>query len=299
MGLKKICPYCGSKYFAFLQNRCPNCDDIDFKNIDMIYLADAETAYRIETREEFDIVTSNFLTELDGWQHYETETVEYEVPDGENYTFAILYKNGSHEFRKYHCSSRFAEMLLNHRKNFNIEEELNNVFDEIKAVFTPKPYENDYLMACSHFKQMQNLYGINKRSSQEDFEKAADVKMTSLIMSDTEEYNRSIYELMLFLLSTEEDGDILEISDEGDISFVQKSEKGTDAFTVLNKGENILDKTLLQFEKIRQRDNYRKFVIISSGTNLTKITLPNIVVWDIKNLCSAYISAFKKVVMLL
>lgn len=108
-------------------------------------------------------------------------------------------------------------------------------------------------MACSHFKQMQNLYGINKRSPQQDFEKTADVKMTSLIMSDTEEYSQSIYELMLFLLSTEEDGDILGISDEGDISFVQKSEKGTDAFTVLNKGENILDKTLLQFEKIRKK----------------------------------------------
>lgn len=66
MGLKKICPYCGSKCFAFLQNRCPNCDDMDFKNIDMVYLADAETAYRIETREEFDIVATNFLTALDG-----------------------------------------------------------------------------------------------------------------------------------------------------------------------------------------------------------------------------------------
>jgi DNA polymerase-3 subunit epsilon len=103
---------------------------------------------------------------------------------------------------------------------------------------------------------------------------------------------------MLFLLSTEEDGDILKIIDEDDLSFLQQSEKGLDAFAVLGNGENILDKTILKFEKIRQRDNYRKFVIISSGTNLTKMTLPNIVVWDIKNLCSAYISAFKKVVTL-
>ncbi|MBQ5841735.1 MAG: 3'-5' exonuclease [Clostridia bacterium] len=298
MGLKKICPYCGSKYFAFLQNRCPNCDDIDFENIDMIHLSDVEQAYRTETEEEFDIVATNFLTQLDGWQHYETKTVEYEVPDGENYTFVIIYKDGSHEERKYHFSSPFADRLLKHKKFFDIEEELEDVLEEVRNVFAPKPYNSDYETACSHFKQMQQLYRLDENSDDDDFVKATEIKMTGLIMSDTEEYNQSIYELMLFLLSTEEDGDILEIFDEGDISFVQKSEKGTDAFTVLNKGENILDKTLLQFEKIRQRDNYRKFVIISSGTNLTKMTLPNIVVWDIKNLCSAYISAFKKAVTL-
>ena len=135
MGLKKICPYCGSKYFALLQSRCPNCDDIDFENIDMIHLSDSEQAYRTETREEFDIVASNFLTDLDGWQHYETETVEYEVPDGENYTFVIIYKDGSHEERKYHCSSPFTKKLLNHKKFFDIEEELDDIFEEIHNIY--------------------------------------------------------------------------------------------------------------------------------------------------------------------
>ena len=299
MGLKKICPYCGSKYFALLQSRCPNCDDIDFENIDIIHLSDSEQAYRTETREEFDIVTSTFLTELDGWPHYQTETVEYEVPDGENYTFVIIYKNGSHEERKYHCSSPFAEKLLNHKKFFNIEEELTDVFEEIHNVFSSEQSISDYALACSHFKQMQQLYRLDERSDDDDFVKATEIKMTSLIMEDKEEFNQSIYELMLFLLSTEEDGDILEISDEDHISFLQQSEKGLDAFAVLNKGENILDKTLLQFEKIRQKNNYRKLVIISTGSDRTKMTLPNIIVWDIKNLCSAYISAFKKVVTLL
>lgn len=122
MGLRTTCPYCGTKYFSITKKRCPTCDDIDFDNIEMIYLADAETAYRIETEEEFDIVMSNYLTELDGWQHYETKTVEYEVQDGENYTFVIIYKNKRREYRKYHSSSEFANRLLNHRKILNFDD---------------------------------------------------------------------------------------------------------------------------------------------------------------------------------
>ena len=135
MGLREICPYCGNKYFALLQNRCPNCDNIDFENIDMIHLSDVEQAYRTETEEEFDIVATNFLTQLDGWQHYETKTVEHEVPDGENYTFVIIYKDGSHEERKYHYSSPFADRLLKHKKFFDIEEELEDVLEEINNIF--------------------------------------------------------------------------------------------------------------------------------------------------------------------
>ena len=296
MGLKKVCPYCGSKYFAFLQDRCPNCDDIDFDNIDMIHLSDSEQAYRTETREEFDIVTSTYLTDLDGWPHYETETVEYEVPNGENYTFVIIYKDGKHIIRKYHCSSPFAKKLLEHRKLFNIEKELTDVFEEVRNVFAPKPYASDYEMACSHFKQMQQLYRLDDNSDDDDFVRATEIKMTELIMANEDDFNQSIYELLLFLLSTEEDGDILELTDEDDISFLQQSEKGIDAFAVLTKGENILDKTLLKFEKIRQRNKYRKLAIISTGTNRAKMTFPDIIVWDIEKVCEAYVSAFEKVV---
>ena len=136
MGLRKTCPLCGHKYFSLTNPRCPNCDNIDFKNIDMIYLADAETAYRIEAEEEFDIVKTAFLTHLDGWQHYETETVEYEVPDGENYTFLIMYKNGSHEYRKYHCASPIVQKLLTHNEYFDMEKEVDDVISEIRNIFS-------------------------------------------------------------------------------------------------------------------------------------------------------------------
>ena len=86
--------------------------DIDFENIKEVDIACREMTYRIEEREEFDIVMTNFLTEQDGWQHYETKTVEYEVPNGYEYTFLIYYKNGRKEMRVYHESSPIAEMLI-------------------------------------------------------------------------------------------------------------------------------------------------------------------------------------------
>ena len=60
-------------------------EDIDWGNIEYVTLDCTETAYRIEEEEEFDPVMTDFLTRQDGWQHYETKTVEYEVEDGENY----------------------------------------------------------------------------------------------------------------------------------------------------------------------------------------------------------------------
>ena len=86
--------------------------DIDFGNIKEVDIACREMTYRIEEREEFDIVMTNFLTEQDGWQHYETKTVEHEVPNGYEYTFLIYYKNGRKEMRVYHESSPMADMLI-------------------------------------------------------------------------------------------------------------------------------------------------------------------------------------------
>ncbi|MBQ1263743.1 MAG: hypothetical protein IIX89_05595, partial [Oscillospiraceae bacterium] len=51
-------------------------EDIDFNNIKYVTLDYTETAYRIETEEEFDVVASYSLSKADGWQHYETQTVE-------------------------------------------------------------------------------------------------------------------------------------------------------------------------------------------------------------------------------
>ena len=88
-------------------------ENIDFDNISWVILEDVEPAYRTETEEEFDIVASDFLTQQDGWQHYETKTVEYEVEDGVNYCFAITYKNGTTIYRKFHESSPITQKLLN------------------------------------------------------------------------------------------------------------------------------------------------------------------------------------------
>ena len=88
-------------------------ENIDFNNIQSVTLDCVEPAYRTETEEEFDIVASDFLTQQDGWQHYETKTVEYEVEDGENYCFTITYKNGSKIYRKFHETSPIAQKLLN------------------------------------------------------------------------------------------------------------------------------------------------------------------------------------------
>lgn len=115
-------------------------EDIDFNNIEYVTLDGTEQAYRIETEEEFDPVKTAYLTELDGWQHYETETVEYEVEDGANYYFTIKYKNGQTIYRKFHESSPLTARLLeysNKNDNNNYEEiikEIDDVIDEINLV---------------------------------------------------------------------------------------------------------------------------------------------------------------------
>ena len=85
---------------------------IDFANIASVTLDKIETAYRTETEEEFDPVMSDFLTQQDGWQHYETQTVEYEVEDGYNYFFTIRYHNGKTIHRRFHSSSPLTQRLL-------------------------------------------------------------------------------------------------------------------------------------------------------------------------------------------
>jgi DNA polymerase III epsilon subunit-like protein len=94
-------------------------ENIDFDNIESITLDDIETAYSIETEEEFDPVMSDFLTQQDGWQHYETKTVEYEVEDGENYCFTIRYKNGKQIQRKFHENSPITKRLIEYDKEYS------------------------------------------------------------------------------------------------------------------------------------------------------------------------------------
>ena len=127
-------------------------ENIDFYNIESVSLDYTEPAYRTETAEEFDPVMSDFLTRQDGWQHYETETVEYEVLDGENYCFTITYKDGSKIYRKFHESSPITQRLLNFKNKApgKVEIEYANgtkkVFefdDEPKVSTPPEPIEKD------------------------------------------------------------------------------------------------------------------------------------------------------------
>ena len=92
-------------------------EDIDFDNIESVTLDGTETAYIIEIEEEFDPVMTDFLTQQDGWQHYETQTVEYEIENGEDYCFTIRYKNGTEIYRKFHESSPLSERLLGYCNN--------------------------------------------------------------------------------------------------------------------------------------------------------------------------------------
>lgn len=87
-------------------------ENIDWDNIEYVTLDGTKTAYRIEEDEEFDIVMTDFLTQQDGWQHYETKTVKHEVEDGENYCFTIRYKNGTKIYREFHEDSSLTERLL-------------------------------------------------------------------------------------------------------------------------------------------------------------------------------------------
>lgn len=89
-----------------------NYENIDFDNIDSVILSGVESTYRTETEEVFDPVMTDFLTQQDGWQHYETKTVEYTVEDGKNYCFIIRYKDGSEIYRKFHETSDLSYQLL-------------------------------------------------------------------------------------------------------------------------------------------------------------------------------------------
>ena len=128
MGLLTLLFAFGSTISETIKENAENCraleerrryEDIDWGNIEYVTFDCTETAYRIEEEEEFDPIMTDFLTRQDGWQHYETKTVEYEVEDGENYCFTIRYKNGTEIYRKFHETSPLTERLLEYCNNNN------------------------------------------------------------------------------------------------------------------------------------------------------------------------------------
>lgn len=127
-------------------------ENIDFPNIASVTFDGTETAYRIETEEEFDPVRSYDLSRQDGWQHFETQTVEYEVEDGQNYLFTIKYKDGTEIYRKFHETSQLSERLLEY---CNKEYDLGN---------TPYRIDGETII----FENVGNTIGIEFEESDEE-----------------------------------------------------------------------------------------------------------------------------------
>lgn len=143
-------------------------ENIDWENIESVTFECTETAYRTETKEEFDIVMTNFLSDLDGWPHYETETVEYEIEDGENYCFTIRYKNGAEIYRKFHETSSLSERLLKYCGNETEEDSVDDSYvnnagslSQRNAIKTAR----NYLTNCSGFSYSRLIHQL------EEFEK--------------------------------------------------------------------------------------------------------------------------------
>lgn len=125
------CQYCGKEYSSFKHTYCPYCDGIDFSSIDSVTIVNTEMTYIIETEEEFDPVMTDFLTQQDGWQHYETQTIEYEVENGYNITFLICFNNGANTTRTYHESHPIAQRLQNISENSSILDKVIESLHEI------------------------------------------------------------------------------------------------------------------------------------------------------------------------
>ena len=294
------CKYCRNEYSSFKHTHCPYCDDIDFANIDSVTIIDTEMTYRTETEEEFDPVMTNFLTDMDGWQHYETKTIEYEVENGYNITFVIHYTDGSSEWKTYHESNPLAQRLQeiseSHNLYTNVEESLQNVVEILSD--TPQwgsPF--DYNEVASKFSQMAKLYNLSSNPTEQELIEASRLKITSILMSDMKEYVESIQELLFYILAeNSDDNDDFAVSNIQDIIFTQNTATGVDAFAILDANEDITDSTVMAYERKRDFNDFRKILIATLGNNKAKIQYDNVIVWDMKMLISAYMKAFEKAV---
>ena len=273
-------------------------DDIDFANIDSVTIVNTEMTYRTETEEEFDPVMTNFLTDMDGWQHYETKTVEYEVENGYEYTFLIYYTNGEDISRTYHESHPTAQRLLEIQEQSNLFTELANSINEVNEILSDitqwsSPF--DYDKVATKFSQMANLYNLNNDPTEQELIETTRLKITSILMSNMKEYVESIQELLFFILAENtSDNDDFNISNIKDIIFTQNTATGTDAFAILNPDEDVTDETVIAYESKRKFNNFRKVLIATLGNNKAKIQNDNVIVWDMKMLITAYMRAFKK-----
>ncbi len=294
----KKCIYCGGEYSSILKRRCPFCDNIDFANIDSVTVADTEMTYRTETEEEFDPVMSDYLSDMDGWQHYETNTVKYRVENGYNITFLIYYTDGSNFRRTYHethpMAQRLQEIAESNNLHTNVEESLQStleILNDITRWDSPFDYDN----VAKGFRQLAKLYNLSSNPTEQDLIEATRLKISSILMSDAEEYVESVKELLFYLLAqSSDDNDDFSTSTIRDIIFTQKTKDGTDAFSVLSRNEDVTDSTVLAFVRKREVNKFRKILVATLGNNKSEIQNDNVIIWDMKMLISAYMKAFKK-----
>lgn len=275
-------------------------ENLDFANIDTVTILSQTMTYRIETEEEFDPVMTDFLTQQDGWQHYETQTVEYEVENGYEYTFLIHYTNGKSITRTYHESHPNAERLLEIEEESNLFTELEDSINEVNEILNDttqwgSPF--DYNEVASKFSQMAELYNLKNNPTEEELLEAVRLKISSILMSDMKEYVESIQELLFYILAeNEDDNDDFNISNIKDIIFTQNTAMGIDAFAILNPDEDVTDDTVIAYESKRKFNNFRKILIATLGNNKARIQYDDVIVWDMKMLITAYMKAFKKAV---
>lgn len=296
----KKCQYCGKEYSSYNNIHCPYCDDIDFSNIDSVTIMDTEMTYHTEIEEKFDPVMTNFLTQMDGWQHYETQTVEYEVENGYNITFLIYYTDGSSITKTYHESNPIAQRLQEISEKHNVytdfAESLQNVV-EILSDTTQWSSPFDYNKVATKFSQMTRLYNLSNNPTEQELIEASRLKITSILMSNMKEYVESIQELLFFILAenSDDNGDF-SISNIKDIIFTQKTEMGIDAFAILDSNEDVTDDNVIAYERKREFNDFRKVLIVTLGNNRTILKNENIIIWDMKMIITAYMQAFKKAV---
>ena len=113
-------------------------EDINWHNIKSVTLDFTATAYRTETEEEFDPLMTDFLTRQDGWAHYETKTVEYEVENGINYYFTIRYKDGTEIYREFHETSPLTARLLKYCEKDDATNEMTKLAVALNSVVAKK-----------------------------------------------------------------------------------------------------------------------------------------------------------------
>ena len=271
---------------------------IDFGDIESVDIIDSQMTYIIEEREEFDPVMSNFLTDMDGWQHYETKTVEYQVENGYEYTFLISFFNSPSQMLTYHEDSPVAQKLIEISENSGLQQ---NIVDEFSQV--ANSLSSDVLFSCGNVyeaakENLEKLFwvcGLSSESTDQDIVDACGVKMTSILFSSEENRVNAICELMYFLLcETEDDAEKFGYPDIDKVNFIQEHSGGTDAFCVLEYGADVDDKVIFEYDKLRQENGYRKICLLTVGNNNSNSEKETVLVWDMKTLIQAYFKAFKR-----